>query len=189
MNMDYNESRAKPLTFGRYDNSGKPQLPNFDHFVRTVGQPDLAYRGPPRLDPAFASPPTGQSSLPTPPATSGQQFGWSLNDTRREILKDHTSAIVEDNDEPITALEAHRRASFAQQGKSRPQPRPVRSYSSVQGASNGEMTTTWRPSRVINEQEIPGKGVCYIYDDGTMCPKEVNGDTVNPKWGTTKAGR
>ncbi|KIW39167.1 uncharacterized protein PV06_08968 [Exophiala oligosperma] len=42
---------------------------------------------------------------------------------------------------------------------------------------------------VMREEVLPGKGPCYIYDDGTFCQKMINGDTVNPKWGTTKAGK
>jgi Fungal Zn(2)-Cys(6) binuclear cluster domain len=43
--------------------------------------------------------------------------------------------------------------------------------------------------RVLREENIPGKGVCYIYDDGTYCPKAIDGDSVNPSWGVTKAGK
>lgn len=184
--MDYNESSLSQ-TFGRHVDPTKPQLPNFDHFVRTVGQPDLAFRSSQRLDSTCTSSPTGQTSLPTPPATSGHQFGWLAGEMKRDFQNDHQSAIVDDND--IPTVEPHRRASFVQHDRTRPQPRPVRSYSSVQGTLNTNGTTTWRPSHVINEQEIPGKGLCYVYDDGTVCPKEVNGYVVNPKWGTTKAGR
>src|SRR5277367_3274646 len=42
---------------------------------------------------------------------------------------------------------------------------------------------------VVREEELPGLGQCYIYDDGSHCPKQINGEPVNPKWGLTKAGR
>jgi Fungal specific transcription factor domain/Fungal Zn(2)-Cys(6) binuclear cluster domain len=42
---------------------------------------------------------------------------------------------------------------------------------------------------VVKEANIDGKGLCYVYDDGTVCQKVINGDMVNPKWGTTKAGK
>ena len=42
---------------------------------------------------------------------------------------------------------------------------------------------------VVREANIEGKGLCYIYNDGSACPKAINGDFVNPKWGTTKAGK
>ncbi|RVX68415.1 hypothetical protein B0A52_07415 [Exophiala mesophila] len=43
--------------------------------------------------------------------------------------------------------------------------------------------------RHVAEQEIPGKGICYVYQDGSICPKVPGGEIVNPKWGTTKAGK
>src|ERR1700722_5906529 len=41
----------------------------------------------------------------------------------------------------------------------------------------------------IREEKLPGLGQCYIYDDGSHCPKQIDGEPVNPKWGLTKAGR
>lgn len=43
--------------------------------------------------------------------------------------------------------------------------------------------------KVVGEEAVPSKGTCYIYDDGGVCQKTIDGDTVNPKWGTTKAGK
>src|SRR2546423_5336293 len=42
---------------------------------------------------------------------------------------------------------------------------------------------------VVWEEELRGLGQCYIYDDGSHCPKQIDGEPVNPKWGLTKAGR
>lgn len=42
---------------------------------------------------------------------------------------------------------------------------------------------------VIDERYIEGEGLCYIYADGTYCPKTINGVPVNANWGITKAGR
>lgn len=46
-----------------------------------------------------------------------------------------------------------------------------------------------RVPMVLREEDLPGKGMCYIYDDGTYCPKAIGGDSVNPQWGVTKAGK
>jgi len=46
-----------------------------------------------------------------------------------------------------------------------------------------------RVPRVIREEELPGKGTHDIYDDGTYCPKAIDGESVNRQWGFTKAGR
>lgn len=42
---------------------------------------------------------------------------------------------------------------------------------------------------VIEEKYIDGEGLCYIYVDGSYCPKSIDGVPVNAKWGVTKAGR
>ncbi|KAI5305227.1 hypothetical protein KEM56_004959 [Ascosphaera pollenicola] len=43
--------------------------------------------------------------------------------------------------------------------------------------------------RLVGEEHVEGKGLCYIYSDGTTCPKYIKGEPVNAKWGVTKAGR
>lgn len=42
---------------------------------------------------------------------------------------------------------------------------------------------------VVTESAVPGRGLCYVYNDGSMCQKIINGDAVNPQWGITKAGK
>lgn len=164
------------------DDNKKPQLPNFDHFVRTVGHPDLAHRGPFRLETAFGSPPSGHTSLPTPPSTSGHRASWLSNDGRPI---EHQSAIIDDNDVPLN--DNHRRASLVLPLQPQCQPRPARAYSSNTPLTQAEAQNWHR--QVVNEADLPGRGTCYVYDDGSVCPKEINGDIVNPRWGTTKAGR
>lgn len=46
-----------------------------------------------------------------------------------------------------------------------------------------------RSSRCIGQREIPGEGLCYIYEDGTYCRAIIDGEPVNPSWGITKAGK
>lgn len=46
-----------------------------------------------------------------------------------------------------------------------------------------------RSSRCIGQREIPGEGLCYIYEDGTYCRVIIDGEPVNPSWGITKAGK
>jgi hypothetical protein len=45
------------------------------------------------------------------------------------------------------------------------------------------------PTQVVEERYVPGKGVCYIYADQSLCPKSIDGEPVNPSWGLTKAGK
>ncbi|RDW93068.1 Zn(II)2Cys6 transcription factor [Aspergillus mulundensis] len=42
---------------------------------------------------------------------------------------------------------------------------------------------------VVDERYIEGEGLCYIYADGSHCPKIVDGMPVNANWGITKAGK
>ncbi|EXJ60808.1 hypothetical protein A1O7_04961 [Cladophialophora yegresii CBS 114405] len=56
------------------------------------------------------------------------------------------------------------------------------------------MTTSLSPDRIprpvmVREEIVPARGVCYVYDDGTRIQKPSNIEAVNPKWGTTKAGK
>jgi hypothetical protein len=41
---------------------------------------------------------------------------------------------------------------------------------------------------VIDERVIDGE-LCFVYADGSFCPKFINGAPVNANWGVTKAGR
>lgn len=65
-----------------------------------------------------------------------------------------------------------------------PQPWTANVDSRIPGHPGHRLT-----KKVMGEEMIPGKGVCYIYEDGTYCPKTIDGDSVNPNWGITKAGK
>ena len=52
----------------------------------------------------------------------------------------------------------------------------------------GQLQDSSRSKILVGEEVVEGK-LCYIYSDRTHCPKSINGDVVNPKWGTTKAGK
>ena len=43
--------------------------------------------------------------------------------------------------------------------------------------------------RVVGEQEIPGEGLCWLYEDGSICKKVIDGEAVKAEWGVTKAGK
>lgn len=64
--------------------------------------------------------------------------------------------------------------------------RPVDSH-----AYNGTGTPMQPQVRlhVVDERYIEGEGLCYIYADGSHCPKAIDGIPVNANWGITKAGK
>lgn len=43
--------------------------------------------------------------------------------------------------------------------------------------------------RCVEQRYVNGKGLCYIYEDGSFCEAVVRGEPVNPDWGLTRAGR
>ncbi|KAH7079573.1 hypothetical protein FB567DRAFT_551991 [Paraphoma chrysanthemicola] len=61
--------------------------------------------------------------------------------------------------------------------------RPVRRR--IDGSSRAPV----RSSRCIGQRDMPGEGLCYIYEDGTYCRAIIDGEPVNPSWGITKAGK
>lgn len=50
-------------------------------------------------------------------------------------------------------------------------------------------TTASHSLQCVGQREIPGEGLVYIYQDGSTCPTIIDGEPVNPLWGTTKAGK
>jgi hypothetical protein len=43
--------------------------------------------------------------------------------------------------------------------------------------------------RFVKQAEVPGEGLCYVYDNGTYCRTSNNGEGVNAHWGVTRAGK
>lgn len=43
--------------------------------------------------------------------------------------------------------------------------------------------------RVVGEQDVLGEGPCWVYEDGSICRKTIDGEQVNAQWGVTKAGK
>lgn len=59
--------------------------------------------------------------------------------------------------------------------------------SSPESTSRSKVSTVL--PHVVDERYIEGEGLCYIYADGSHCPKIVEGVPVNANWGITKAGK
>ena len=55
--------------------------------------------------------------------------------------------------------------------------------------ARGTNTNVKPVPRVVREENIPGEGPCWLYEDGTIVPKTINGEAVNAQWGITKAGK
>ena len=59
---------------------------------------------------------------------------------------------------------------------------------SGQGPRTSENTVKPLP-RLVGEQVVPGEGPCWVYEDGSICKKVIDGEEVNAQWGVTKAGK
>lgn len=58
------------------------------------------------------------------------------------------------------------------------------SRAGAQGSKRGKSIV-----RFLRTADIPGKGLCHVYDDGSHLPAYVDGELVNPFWGLTKANK
>ncbi|KAG0155698.1 hypothetical protein PDIDSM_2871 [Penicillium digitatum] len=74
---------------------------------------------------------------------------------------------------------------------------PLHATSSNDQAPNGELSSPESATRsrnhplrphVVDERVIDGE-LCFVYADGSFCPKFIDGTPVNANWGVTKAGR
>ena len=161
-----NESMASHI-------SHKPRLPSFSNFLSGAGRPDLNFAPP------SPGPNPGSSRPPPLTQSSTQSLGHRLAqpspyDRGSEQVPRRQSVPQISNHPPYWP---HPNSSPLERSAALPphlaQSPPEHGYGRL----------------VVGERIIPGKGVCYVYDDGSMCQKIINGDAVNPKWGTTKAGK
>lgn len=60
---------------------------------------------------------------------------------------------------------------------------------SARRRTEGSTRTQVRPRRCVDQREIEGEGLCYIFEDGSYCRVVIDGEPVNPSWGVTKAGK
>ncbi|KAL4804919.1 hypothetical protein BDV18DRAFT_152882 [Aspergillus unguis] len=56
-------------------------------------------------------------------------------------------------------------------------------------SADGDPVKNPARQHVVDERYIEGEGLCYIYADGSHCPKIIDGVPVNANWGITKAGK
>ncbi|KAJ9206307.1 transcriptional regulator family: Fungal Specific TF [Paecilomyces variotii] len=86
---------------------------------------------------------------------------------------------------PLSSL-SHR-ASYGKDIRD-PQSLPSQGQSNMTSISGSSRPRQQLP-HVVDERYIEGEGLCYIYADGSHCPKSIDGVPVNANWGVTKAGK
>ena len=83
---------------------------------------------------------------------------------------------------PVVAAPSNTSQSGAYEYSSTGHPRPDQ-------PSTGLNQSVKPLPRVVGEQDIPGEGACWVYEDGSICRKVIDGEAVNAQWGVTKAGK
>ena len=159
----------------------KPRLPSFSNFLSGAGRPDLN----------FASPSTSSNrndSRPPPlnPPNHNHSLGHHIPPQPNygspdPIIPQHLEQVSR----RLSIQQSPVQPSFwphANPGSLERHP-PLPHLGQISPPEHGYGRI------LVGERTIPGKGVCYVYDDGSLCQKVINGDAVNPKWGTTKAGK
>jgi Fungal Zn(2)-Cys(6) binuclear cluster domain len=179
---------------GNPNNQGY-QLPSFNQLLNHQDSTDL----PDRHHPPPESPGDVLNEISSP--TSLQAFGGTHSAQNRwksfgESLENDDgpyspkARVSESHGNPEARTFIFQSGTHIPQGRHSPVTYP--SFTSQQSSgSHSSFSTSTHPQgrRVLREELVPGRGICYVYDDGTVCPKAVDGDSVNPQWGVTKAGK
>lgn len=160
----------------------KPRLPSFSNFLSGAGRPDLNF-----APPSPASNRNDSRQQPLNHTNHGRPLGHHI--PQQATYGPPDPSIPQHLDQVSRRLSIQQspvQPSFWQH----PSPNSLERHTPLpQHLSQISPPEHGYGRVVVGERTVPGKGVCYIYDDGSMCQKIINGDAVNPKWGTTKAGK
>ena len=158
------------------------QLPPVSHLLTSTTRPN-----PP---PTFHSPTLGSSVRPTLERSHSYQHDHPVSPGQTEYLPPISHAVRSPPDRRHQTLNP---VSTAQPNwPSYPGPvldkGPDPSPSETSSTGSQAQLPPVRP-HVVDEKYVDGEGWCYIYADGSYCPKNIDGVPVNANWGVTKAGK
>ena len=160
-------------------------LPDHDglsrHMTRAFGFTNTAQ--PSRESPHQTSlPPISQVAPHAPHHHDGDGETW--------LFRNSATTPLHDRHHLNNTAAAHFQQQFAEDDVSSSSSSrimtPPRHHQQQQGKR--PQTPPIRP-QVVDERYVEGQGMCYIYEDGSYCPKTINGVPVNARWGITKAGK
>ncbi|KAJ8113501.1 hypothetical protein OPT61_g4383 [Boeremia exigua] len=114
-----------------------------------------------------------------PPPSHGQAEQQSVTPLTPQSAFSNSSMEQRLGRAPDSIIALPSRPSYDEEDPSRPVRRRVDALSRA----------PIRASRCVAQREMPGEGLCYIYEDGTYCRAVIDGEAVNPSWGITKAGK
>lgn len=193
-----NKSSDPPLRHGsgqythssatRYESSS-PTLKrrhDFDGYARAYSEHNAIASQTPYLHRQPPPPAANTDASPVASSTPGSAFSACQLDIQRRgsfahpahhdqmgtVYRTHSTA----SDPAMTRHDQAMQEDFGDN-------RPIRRR--IDGSSRAPV----RSSRCIGQREMPGEGLCYIYEDGTYCRAIIDGEPVNPSWGITKAGK
>jgi Fungal Zn(2)-Cys(6) binuclear cluster domain len=147
-------------------------------------QAEIATRVAPIFPPTLSNGPYGQYHQTPEQLPSISQVGIdSLHIPRSE----RPSYVSRTLSPPAHGQRPNRELAYS------PETHPSRSPSSQEeGTKDTPSGDPQKPlilPQVVDERYIQGEGLCYIYADGSHCPKSIDGEPVNANWGITKAGK
>jgi hypothetical protein len=162
--------------------SEKPSLPSFSNFISGTGRPDLGFVPP---CPAHN---LGDSRQSRPIRSEGfPPFQHNLTQPNVHVVSEQSPPLY-----PEVITRPHGFHLEQNQGSfwpfSKGSPRKAASILSEhlpQEPQHGFAYT--RP--VTRDEDSRGNALYHRFEDSSVSQRNVNGDPLNPKWGTTKAGK
>ncbi|KAL8842242.1 MAG: hypothetical protein Q9170_000568 [Blastenia crenularia] len=142
--------------------------PNYDNAPASRS----SFAGPSAIGPyaLAAQPPNGSNIHPFAPPGSLHQRPYPSYAPQPPLTAPVAAVPYDPN--PVGAYD------YGQSGHVRPD----------QATSNINQNVKPLP-RVVGEQDVLGEGPCWVYEDGSICRKTIDGEAVNAQWGVTKAGK
>lgn len=187
-----NDSKGHHRSYSEiHDHTVRPRLPSISNFLEGTARPDFNFR-PTHYgstpDTFFQSRLHGaRTSLSSPT----NQRPWSPTDVSRQHSQQPQHSLHQEGpDSYFHSINDYRRESVTLPNLPRLSDRSSISYPSITSSREAHIPQLpLTPSGAICEESIGERSRSYLYDDVVANRKLVNGDTVNPKWGTTKAGK
>jgi hypothetical protein len=157
-----------------FDNYG------YGNLERNAAMPQVSYVHRPQLPHSHAE---QQSATPSTPgsALSTGSLEHQRHGSSTQSLQDNAAGSIFRH--PPTASESMTMLAGQVYDEVEDPSRPVRRR--IDALSRAPI----RATRCIAQRDMPGEGLCYIYEDGTYCRAIIDGEPVNPSWGITKAGK
>lgn len=146
------------------------------HPSHSIGAPAEMYRSPAR-QPSFAAVGAPRPSLPIP--------SLAPNEVADARLREQMRRASQYGDPFSASLMPPGFGSFSETYHDR----NLERRPSLANLGRPSISATPYGSQCVGQRSIPGEGLCYVFKDGSTCPTVIDGEPVNPLWGTTKAGK